>query len=208
MVRKSKLSDTKSAFFSQLPEMEVPLADIVSMSTPPRCFRPALRPYIRPTVRAAYLRFYSAAQAEIAPRIRTLKVEVQKWKHKEQYPRIKKQDAALDYHTFKERYKNLARGESKPDDEVVVRGMSASSSLNQFGSCCQGRISSFRIAGSKLGFLDLFQNSRSTQLDSHRLQCMLDYTHIVHSGMKPPHFKDFLKQLRRGDIYSKLASIS
>ena len=38
---------------------------------------------------------------------------------------MKKQDAVLDYHTFKERYKNLSPGESKPDDEVVVRGMSA-----------------------------------------------------------------------------------
>lgn len=100
------------------------------MSGPLRCFRPALRPYIRPTARAAYLRFYNAAQAETIPRIRIWSGDSEKWQHKEQYPRIKKQDAVLDYHTFKERYKNLARGESKPDDEVVVRGMSASSSLN------------------------------------------------------------------------------
>lgn len=181
-----------------------------SMISPPRYFRPALRPYVHPTARAAYLRFYSAAPTQDVPRIRTWSEgseDVEKWQHNEQYPRIKKQDAVLDYSTFKERYKNLARGESKPDDEVVVRGMSASGSLNVFGSCCQGRIWSFRIAGSKLGFLDLFQNNRSTKLNSHRLQCMLDYTHIAHSGMKAPHFKDFLNQLRRGDIYSKLASM-
>lgn len=47
------------------------------------------------------------------------------WQHKEHYPRISKQDAAIDYWTFKERYNTLARGESKPDDAVVVRGMSA-----------------------------------------------------------------------------------
>ena len=41
---------------------------------------------------------------------------------------MKRQDGVLDYHTFKERYKNLGRGESKPDDEVVVRGMSACNS--------------------------------------------------------------------------------
>ena len=38
---------------------------------------------------------------------------------------MKKEDAVLDYYTFKDRYKDLARGESKSDDEVVVRGMSA-----------------------------------------------------------------------------------
>ncbi|CAD6593566.1 MAG: hypothetical protein ASARMPREDX12_007323 [Alectoria sarmentosa] len=151
------------------------------MISPPRYFRPALRPYLHPTARAAYLRFYSAAPTQDVPRILRTWIEqskdVEKWQHNEQYPRIKKQDAVLDYNTFKERYKNLARGESMPADEVVVRG-------------------------TKLGFLDLFQNSRSTKLNSHRLQCMLDYTHIAHSGMKAPHFKDFLNQLRRGDIYS------
>lgn len=177
------------------------------MIPPPRYLCPALRPYVHPTARAAYLGFYSTAPTQDGPRIRAGSENVEKWKHNEQYPRIKRQDAVLDYKTFKERYKNVARGESKPDDEVVVRGMSASISLNEFGSCCQGRIWSFRIAGSKLGFLDLFQNNRSTQLNSHRLQCMLDYTHIAHSGMKALHFKDFLNQLRRGDIYSKLASM-
>ena len=91
-----------------------------------RCLCPAPRPYIPPIARTAYLRFYSAAQAEIVPRIRTgSSDEADKWHYKERYPRIKKQDAVLDYYTFKDRYKNLGRGESKSDDEVVVRGMSA-----------------------------------------------------------------------------------
>ena len=47
------------------------------------------------------------------------------WQPKEQYPRIKKEDGAIDFNTFKERYRNLGLGESKPNDEVVVRGMSA-----------------------------------------------------------------------------------
>ncbi|CAF9911084.1 MAG: hypothetical protein ALECFALPRED_007073 [Alectoria fallacina] len=133
------------------------------MIPPPRYLCPALRPYVHPTARAAYLGFYSTAPTQDGPRIRAGSENVEKWKHNEQYPRIKRQDAVLDYKTFKERYKNVARGESKPDDEVVVRG-------------------------SKLGFLDLFQNNRSTQLNSHRLQCMLDYTHIAHSGVKGiPH---------------------
>lgn len=96
------------------------------MRTPLRCLCPSLRPFVRPTARTAYLRFYSVAQTQDVPRIRRgVDVEAEKWRHREQYPRIKRQDAVIDYHTFKERYKNLERGESKPDDEVIVRGMSA-----------------------------------------------------------------------------------
>ena len=36
---------------------------------------------------------------------------------------------------------------------------------------------------------------------------MLDYTHLAHSGIKATHFKDFLNQLHRGDIYSELVPI-
>lgn len=85
---------------------------------------PACRPHARPTARAAYLRFYSDE-----PTVRHLRnlnsEEPEKWQHKELYPRITRQDGAIDYPTFKERYKSLGRGESKPDDEVVVRGTSA-----------------------------------------------------------------------------------
>ena len=91
-----------------------------------KCFRPALRSSVPPTVRAAYLRFYSAAQDETEPRIRIRGYEEPDiWQHKERYPRIKKEDAAIDFNTFKERYRNLGRGDSKPNEEVVVRGMSA-----------------------------------------------------------------------------------
>lgn len=94
-----------------------------------RCLRPPSRPFIHPPVRAAYLRFYSAAKSEIAPRIRTGSSDgPEKWQPTERYPRIKKQDAVLDYYTFKERYKNLGREQSKPDDEIVVRGMCACNS--------------------------------------------------------------------------------
>ena len=99
-----------------------------------RCLRPGPRPRITPAARAAYLRFYSAAQAEVIPRIRTSSSsEPDKWQQKERYPRLEKQGAVLDYHTFKERYKSLERGESKPDDEVVVRGMSACQSQKAWG---------------------------------------------------------------------------
>lgn len=104
------------------------------MRTPPRYSCPALRPNVRPTARTACLRFYSTEQGQIALRIRTTNTdEAEIWQPKEQYPRIKKQEAVLDYHTFKERYKKLGRGESKPEDEVVVRGISASSPSIQVG---------------------------------------------------------------------------
>ena len=91
-----------------------------------KCFRPALRSYLPPTVRAAYLRFYSAAQDETVPRIRIRGYEEPEIRqHKGCYPRIKKEDAAIDFNTFKERYRSLGRGGSLPQDEVVVRGMSA-----------------------------------------------------------------------------------
>ena len=93
-----------------------------------RCLCSAPHPYIPPIAPAAYLRFYSDAPAETVPSIRnwsTDEPETLKWHHKEHYPRLKKQNAVIDYYTFKDRYKDLSRGESKSDDEVVVRGMSA-----------------------------------------------------------------------------------
>lgn len=91
-----------------------------------KCFRPALPSYVPPTVRAAYLRFYSASQDEPVSRIRIQKCEEREiWQHKERYPRIKKEDAAIDFNTFKERYRSLGRGDSKPHDEVVIRGIAA-----------------------------------------------------------------------------------
>ena len=96
------------------------------MRTRLRRLCPARHLYIRPVTRAAHLRFYSAEQARNFPLIRTWPVEGNdKWQHKEQYPRIIRQDAALDIPTFRERYKTLGQGESQPDDEVVVRGMLA-----------------------------------------------------------------------------------
>ena len=96
------------------------------MTTRLRHFCPARHRYIRPATRAAHLRFYSAVQAQSIPQIRRWYVEErEKWQHKDQYPRITRQDAALDIPTFRERYNTLGPGESQPDDEVVVRGMIA-----------------------------------------------------------------------------------
>ena len=92
-----------------------------------QCFRPWLRSPSRPISRAAssaFLRFYSVAQAQEAPRIRTTMESLEY--SPESYPRIRPQKGVLDYKTFAGRYRSLARGETSTD-EVVIRGMSHSS---------------------------------------------------------------------------------
>ena len=91
------------------------------------CLDPALRPHVRPIALAAYLRFYSAQQAQTVPRVRTETCEeAERYQPEERYPRIKNQDKVLDYPTFRVRYGNLPRGQISYDDEVIVRGESVS----------------------------------------------------------------------------------
>lgn len=88
-----------------------------------KCLRPCLRSPSRPIARAvssAFLRFYSVAQAQAEPRIRTTIESVEY--SPEPYPRVQPQNGVIDYKTFAERYRSLARGETGTD-EVVVRGM-------------------------------------------------------------------------------------
>ena len=61
---------------------------------------------------------------------------------------------------------------------------------------------STRVAGSKLAFVDLFQNNRFVQI--HRVQCLLAYDKLSGQEVSPTKFKDFLDSLHRGDIFSKL----
>ena len=92
-----------------------------------KCLRPCLRSQSRPISRAAssaFLRFYSVAQAQAEPRIRTTREFVEY--SPEPYPRIRPQQSVIDHKTFAERYRSLARGETGTD-EVVIRGMLASS---------------------------------------------------------------------------------
>ena len=92
-----------------------------------QCLRPCLRSRSRPISRAAssaFLRFYSVAQAQAEPRIRTTGESVEY--SPELYPRIQPQKNVMDYKTFAERYRSLVRGETGTD-EVVIRGMLACS---------------------------------------------------------------------------------
>ncbi len=88
-----------------------------------QCLRPCLRSPSRPISRAAssaFLRFYSVAQAQAEPRIRTTMESLEY--SPDSYPRMEPQKGVLDYKTFAGRYRSLARGESSTD-EVVIRGM-------------------------------------------------------------------------------------
>ena len=62
---------------------------------------------------------------------------------------------------------------------------------------------SARVAGSKLAFVDLFQNNRFVPV--HRVQCVFNYDKLTGQDMSPTKFKDFLDSLHRGDIFSKSA---
>ena len=63
---------------------------------------------------------------------------------------------------------------------------------------------STRVAGSKLAFVDLFQNNRFVPV--HRVQCLFNYDKLSGQDVSPTKFKDFLDSLHRGDIFSKLTA--
>lgn len=118
------------------------------MSKPLRWLYPCFQPRVRPTSRAAattYLRFYQAFRpysAECAPekpqaiedhdslkgtqtpepRIRIRHGAPEQKYVPEPYPRISSQEGAVDIGTFREKYKDLRRGDSRLE-EVIVRGM-------------------------------------------------------------------------------------
>ncbi|KAL6713781.1 mitochondrial lysine-tRNA synthetase [Lecanora helva] len=166
------------------------------MGKPIRCLYPCLRFRARPlslNASTSYLRFYQAVRSYSAtqhgdeqpsgsahdpskgnhvaePRIRIRSGPPESKYDPELYPRIAAQKEAIDYATFAERYKSLKMGETH-SDPVVVR------------------------AGSKLAFIDLFQENR-------QIQCLVNYEKISGSGLSPTAFKEFLGTLHRGDVFS------
>ena len=65
---------------------------------------------------------------------------------------------------------------------------------------------STRVAGSKLAFVDLFQNNRFVPV--HRVQCLLAYNKLSGQDVSPTKFKDFVDGLHRGDIFSELTAFT
>ena len=62
-----------------------------------------------------------------------------------------------------------------------------------------GRIKSFRIAGSRLVFLDLVQ-------DGHRVQGICNLRKLSECGVSPEEFKRFYHLLKRGDVFGMIKS--
>lgn len=60
-----------------------------------------------------------------------------------------------------------------------------------------GRILSFRVAGPKLVFIDIFQQEC-------RVQGLCDFERISHAGVPLEDFKQFYHSLQRGDIFSRI----
>jgi len=125
------------------------------MSKPLRCLRPYLWSQVKPASQSAsntYLRLYQTTQHYSAepdskhppnpdrhdsseetqptePRIRLGSGSPEEKYVPEPYPRIQSQKGVIDYKTFRDRYNDLRRGESR-SDEVIVRGMSVNDTVN------------------------------------------------------------------------------
>ncbi|KAL9027373.1 MAG: hypothetical protein Q9196_004089 [Gyalolechia fulgens] len=99
---------------------------------------------------------------------------------RELYPRLARAAAAkiMSCKMFLKRYDFLAKDESVEDTDVVLHG----------------RVRSIRIAGSGLAFIDLTQ-------DNCFVQAVCVQKRIAESGSSGVQFRDFLRQIRRGDIY-------
>ena len=60
-----------------------------------------------------------------------------------------------------------------------------------------GRIHTFRVAGSKLIFIDLSQNG-------HRVQGVCNFEKIKNQDVDLEEIRRFTRSLRRGDIFSEI----
>ncbi|RAL17570.1 putative lysyl-tRNA synthetase [Aspergillus homomorphus CBS 101889] len=95
----------------------------------------------------------------------------------EAYPRLAPNKHTVSCAEFRDRYSHLADNETVEGDTVVVNG----------------RIRTYRLAGSKLIFFDMYQNG-------HKVQVMCNIRLL--EGVTPEYFKKFYRLLRRGDAFS------
>lgn len=93
------------------------------------------------------------------------------------YPRIKSDGRAISCADFKTRFEHLQVDEVYSGESVVVRG----------------RLSSARISGSKLVFLDIVQ-------EGHRVQAVCSLAKLEASGVTSDIFRNFYHIFRRGDV--------
>jgi len=61
----------------------------------------------------------------------------------------------------------------------------------------RGRLTSLRLAGSKLAFFDLVQ-------DYMRVQVVCNFSKVAFAGVSQKDFRNFFRLLQRGDIICKI----
>ncbi|KAL8937800.1 MAG: hypothetical protein Q9216_004247 [Gyalolechia sp. 2 TL-2023] len=167
------------------------------MSSLQQCLRPPARFFRSRTSASAasYLRFYNgglrcvlfgteacANNVQSIPEPLPERFDAHLSFGRELYPRFQKDaDAAvtvMSCMTFLARYDFLVKGQVAEGTEISL----------------QGRVNSIRTAGANLAFIDLVFNG-------HSVQAVCDRNRMVRSKPSGSHFRDFLRQLRRGDIY-------
>ena len=114
------------------------------------------------------------------------------------YPRFVRDKVALTCRSFRERFAKQQLTDNEPgNDTVVVHGRPFSRGVVRLLTF-SGRVSSFRIAGSKLFFIDLVQ-------DGCRVQGVCNFRRLSdsESQLSLEDFKRCYHQLQRGDILSK-----
>jgi lysyl-tRNA synthetase class 2 len=117
-----------------------------------------------------------------------------------QWPRIKDVGNAMRISEFAEKYKNIQNSEIVNDGYVTLRGMlSGSGEIKAVADSSVGRIDGFRVAGSKLVFIDIRQDNTPLQIvcNQSRLATL--------NGVAPSDFKKFYHLIRRGDIICMFA---
>lgn len=156
------------------------------------------------SIKHAYLRLYSqsnpqhgpqsdgsylSVHAEVSDRLNDLHAPATQL-----YPRLGPNPGVLTCSAFNKKYASLKNDEVRQGEEVVVRGMSSKESMLKQQLTLPGRVHSFRIAGSKLVFLDLLQ-------DENRVQGLCNLSKLAATGVSSEGFRAFYHQLRRGDIF-------
>jgi len=96
------------------------------------------------------------------------------------WPRIQNTLQDMTVAEFLSKYKDLKKNEVFGEDTITLRG----------------RMTSCRVAGKSLAFLDLVQ-------DYVQMQVVCNWAKVNFAGVSQADFKNFLKLLQRGDIICK-----
>ena len=183
------------------------------MGTPLKIFRPCLYGNLRPlpcAVRSA-CQFFQAAHFTNQTTLSTRTHLAMNLEVKERlgeldtptklYPRIISKYPTMTCRAFKEEFKELEATEvPSSSGQITLQGMPLLSLPALFVLRQPGRVSSIRIAGSKLVFLDIIQ-------ERHLVQSLCNFRILSETGVTTDEFKRFYQTVRRGDVLSEFAPV-